>query len=133
MFTLQQQPTPVTCTQTCLAMALDVPVADVIARFGDRGMTHQEFLAALEACRFTYNQFMLGALIVTGCYFLTVPSLNVRGGHHKLLIHYDADAGCSGFTVFDPSPKIAYQADGSDLVSWSSPVLFHPGGRLPAR
>jgi len=27
---LQTQPTPVTCVQTCLAMALDVPVADVL-------------------------------------------------------------------------------------------------------
>lgn len=131
MFTLQQQPNAVTCTQTCLAMALRVPVSGVIARFGDQGMSHQQFLAVLEACRFTYNQFMLGSLIVTGWYFLTVPSLNVRGGHHKILVHYDADLGCSGFTVLDPSTKETYQPDGSDLVSWSSPILFIPGGTLP--
>lgn len=131
MFDLQKQPNPVTCTQTCLAMALRVPVEQVIERFGDGGMSHQQFLIALETCHFTYNQFMLGSLIASGWYFLTVPSLNLRGGHHKVLVHYDADLGCSGFTVLDPSTLQTYQPDGSDLVSWSSPVLFIPGGALP--
>lgn len=131
MITLQKQPTPSSCSQTCLAMALDVPVEQVIAKFGDRGMSHQEFLAAIAACGFLHNQFLFGSLIISGLYWLTVPSLNNRAGSHKVLVDYNADMGCSGFTVYDPSTKETYRPDGSDLLSWSNPILFFQGGTLP--
>jgi hypothetical protein len=129
--TLQQQPTPVTCIHTCLAMALDIPAEQVIGRYGAAAMSHKQLITALIECRFHFNQMVYGTLVASGWYFLTVPSLNNRGGSHQILMHNDAEAGCSGFTVFDPSPRQAYKSDGSDLHAWWNPVLFVPGGSLP--
>ncbi len=131
MIELQKQPTPVTCVQTCLAMALGVPVEQVIARYGDRPMNQQWLCHALNECGFLWNQFMHGTWVCSGYYLLAVPSLNVRGGMHEIIVHYDMDRGCSGITVFDPSTKTTYKEDGSDLVTWSEPTFFIPGGKLP--
>jgi hypothetical protein len=129
--TLQTQPTQITCVHTCLAMALRVPVAQVIDRYGPQPMSQQALHAALNACGFTWNAFVYGALIAPGWHFLTVPSLNIPGGNHMILCHNDPEAGCSGLTVLDPSFGKTYAPDGSTLRSWSHPILFIPGGTLP--
>lgn len=130
-FTFRHQPTPVTCVHACLAMALDVPVEKVIERYGPDAMSHKQLISALNECRFYYNQMVYGTLVASGWYFLAVPSLNNRGGSHQILVHNNADAGCSGFTVLDPSPRESYKVDGSDLHAWWNPILFVPGGTLP--
>lgn len=129
--TLQKQPTPVTCVQTCLAMALGVPVQAVIDIYGSQPMNGMLLSKALNDCHFEWNQLVHAApLIASGYYFLTVPSLNKRGAHHQIILHYEADFGCSGLTVFDPSTANTYKEDGSDLISWSEPVLFRLGGYI---
>ena len=129
--TLQKQPTPVTCVQTCLAMALSVPVEAVIDNFGSQPMNQLKLVSALTQCGFTFNQFLYGSPVAPGWYFMAVPSLNIPGGMHQILAHYDTDLGCSGWTILDPSPLKTYAPDGSDLKSWCDLTLFIPGGRLP--
>lgn len=128
---LQKQPTPVTCVQTCLAMAMDVPVRDVIERFGGESMNQQILILALCQCGVVFNPLIFGTMVMAGWYFACVPSLNFRGGNHQVLVHYDWET--ARMTVLDPSTRDAYAEDGSDLISWSDLIAFHPGGRLPKK
>jgi len=127
--TPQRQPSPKTCVQACLAMALDVPVGRVIAVFGEAAMGHDELMAALRACGILHVQLVSPRLVIHGWHFAVVPSLNFRGGNHQILIHNDMRKG--DISVCDPSTREAYASDGSDLKSWTELVFFHPGGRLP--
>ena len=131
IITLQKQPTSVTCVQACLAMALDVPVSEVIERFGCDAMNQQTLIHALSECGVVFNPLLFGTFIMSGWYFAVVPSVNIRGGNHQVLIHYDWDNGDT--MVLDPSPRDTYAADGRDLKSWSDLVAFRPGGRLPKK
>lgn len=134
---LQAQPTPWSCVQTCLAMAMAVPVADVVKVYGDKAMNCVSLWHAIQECRIEANQFVFSPMIVSGWYFVAAPSLNKGGMMHQLLVHLDADFGCSGLTVLDPMALVdgekAYAKDGSNLRSWSPPILFIPGGSLPTR
>lgn len=112
-------------------MALGRPVQEVIEVFGAAPLGQQDLVSALQRCGFSFNCLTFGSLIATGWYFLAVPSLNNVGGMHEVIVHYNADFGCSGFRVLDPSNQKTYDIDGKNLVTWSSPILFIPGGRLP--
>ncbi len=117
----QFQPTPTTCVHTCLAMVLGKPVEEVIAEIGlPQGLNQEDLLASLRRYDLMHAMTLFGALW-TGWQFVVVPSLNVRGGTHQVLVHYD-----QGYTVLDPSPKIRYEENGSDLNSWMSVVLVRP-------
>lgn len=131
MITIQRQPTAGTCAQACLAMALEVPVAKVIERFGADPMNQQTLIHALTECGVVFNPLQFGTFVMTGWYFAVVPSLNIRGGNHQILIHYDWDNGDT--KVLDPSGRETYALDGSDLKSWSDLIAFRPGGRLPEK
>lgn len=52
---LQGQPSPVTCVQTCLAMALGVPVDRVITKYGKGAMNKDKLWAALQECGIVSN------------------------------------------------------------------------------
>lgn len=114
-------------------MALGIPVADVVEYYGPEPMNQQKLTAALTECGIYWNQCTNGNLVHSGLYFAVVPSLNIRGGMHQILIDYDSDRGCNGIRVFDPSSGQRYAADGSDLLSWSDLITFQPGGRLPSQ
>lgn len=131
LLTLQKQPSNVTCAQTCLAMAINEPVQKVIDTFGKTPMSQSDIVAALYSTGTLFNPMLFGTLIHTGWYFMSVPSLNFPRGMHEILVHYNADYGCSGFTVLDPSTLKAYSPDGSDLVTWGDLIAFVPGGALP--
>ena len=128
--TRQVQPSPMSCAQTCIAMAMDVPVADVIKLLGDKGMTQRQLLSALDRFGLVWNRLVFDTIVHTGWYFASVPSLNVKGGMHQVLVHFDYERGCSGITVMDPSARIAYDQRGADLYCYRELVIFRPGGRL---
>lgn len=128
---LQKQPTKVTCVQTCLAMAMGVPVGDVVSTFGDSPQSHDELIAALRACRILHVPLAFPSLVIHGWHFAVVPSLNVRGGHHQVLVYNDMENYVC--KVLDPSARETYKEDGSDLISWADLIYFHPGGKLPLR
>lgn len=118
----QFQPTPYTCCHTCLAMVLGRPVAEVIDEVGEHaGMNTLELMGALARYNVMFALTQFGAMW-TGWHMLTVPSLNVRGGTHKILVHW---AG-GKYRVLDPSPGIRYREDGNDLTSWSDVILVRP-------
>jgi len=118
----QTQPTPYTCAHTCLAMVLGRPVEEVMHEVKElAGMNTHDLLNALERYGVMHALTMFGALW-SGWQLVTVPSLNVRGGTHKVLVHWEAGK----YHVLDPSPKIRYAEDGSDLNSWHDVILVRP-------
>ena len=118
----QFQPTPYTCVHACVAMVLGIPVQEVIDKVGlHHGMNQQDLLAVLNQYDVMHAMTMFGAMW-TGWHLLTVPSLNVRGGTHKVVCHWEAGK----YRVLDPSPKIRYKEDGSDLNSWNDVTLVRP-------
>lgn len=122
--TFQQQPTSVTCVHTCLAMALGVPVAEIIARAGHSALNTFKLCAVLTQCGVTHDLMAFGTLgIFQGWHFATVPSLNRRGGFHQVLIRWHDDDGLS---VLDPAIGETYHRDGRDLCSWGEIVIFTP-------
>lgn len=127
--TLQTQPTPITCVQTCIAMALGEPVERVIQIFGPEAMDQRSLLDALYRCGILHNQFLFGTMVASGWYFAVVPSLNHPGGNHQVLFRWNCDNG--EWLVLDPAMGRKYKSNGSQNLSWSELVLFHPGGKLP--
>lgn len=83
-----RQPTSATCVHACLSMVTGIPVADLIARFGDSELDFRQ-----EATVLTENgiypvpePLCLGdRLKRPGVYFLTVPSLNHPGAAHRVV------------------------------------------------
>lgn len=131
MITLQTQPSPVTCVQTCLAMALGIPVEQVIEHYGAEPMNPKKLLHALTECGIEWSQQTLPTLMFSGFYFAVVPSLNHRGGFHQIILEYDAARGCNGMKIYDPAIGNRYKEDGSDILSWAELIGFWPGGKLP--
>jgi hypothetical protein len=125
---LQKQSISGTCVQTCIAMALGVPEAKVIDRFGGEPMNQQTLESALTQCGVRWNRLLMGDFIYEGWYFACVPSLNKRGGNHQVLIRWITG---EGLTVLDPAIGNTYSKNGSDLVSWNDLTPFIPGGKLP--
>lgn len=123
----QQQPTGKTCVQTCIAMALGVPVEQVIQQYGEDPLNQELLCKALTECGVMWNQFTHGTMLFQGWYFAVVPSLNHRGLNHQILVRWHPG---DGLTVLDPAMGDTYKQDGSDLKSWECLVPFIPGGRL---
>ena len=128
----QLQPTDRTCVHTCLAMVLGVPVQQVIDRYGGQPMSDQRLMAALTEHGVEFDRLVFGNLFWPGWYLAGVPSLNVEGGTHAILIHAHRK---KGVTVLDPSQLKTYRRDGSNLKSWFDLMPVNPVrlGTLPPR
>lgn len=130
----QQQPTPYTCNQACLAMLMGVPVEDVIKAFPGDGMTWRELMFALDRCFMTWNAFLFGTLVCEGYYLVSVPSLNFEGGAHTIILFQ-----AQRLVVFDPNRgregKKFYSNEGDGigvpLRYWTEVIYVIPGGKLP--
>jgi len=86
----QQQPTYNTCVSACLAMVLGEPVDLIISEYhdkywgaGDDKVWPDEYLESkgvpIVLCNHKTKPDMAGV------YFVTVPSLNIKGGTHQIL------------------------------------------------
>ncbi len=118
----QTQPTPFTCVHTCIAMVLGRPVKEIIEEVGlPHGMTQLDLVNALERYNLAYAMTAFHALWY-GWQFVSAPSRNVRGGSHQILVHYSEGE----YRVLDPSPKIRYKENGSDLTTWINVILVKP-------
>jgi len=127
----QTQPTDRTCVQTCIAMALGVPVSEVIDRWGGEALNQQTLTSILTECKVVWNQMVFGTFIFDGWYFISVPSRNHPGGAHQILVRWSSSKGC--ISVLDPAQGVRYKPDGSDLISWFDMTPFWVGGQLPRR
>ena len=127
LISLQTQPTSCTCVQTCIAMALNEDVSKVIELIGKNSMNQKELIVSLERFKIRHNQFVFGDIVSEGWHFAAVPSLNISGGLHEILLHWNYE---TGMTILDPSPLKKYNSDGSNLKSWADLTYFIPGGKL---
>ena len=99
---LQQQPTDNSCTSTCLAMILGVPVDKVILEFHDKylrsAITPFKYLSdnGIESEQHRTSDRILwhGEL-----YLVVVPSLNTVGVTHSIIV----DVRFDDYLVFDPN------------------------------
>lgn len=100
-----QQPTAHTCVHACLSMVTGIPVQDLIARFGDVGMTDEDKATVLceEGILPVDVPNMGGAmhpLPYAGTYMLSVPSLNIQGRGHSIVCTLDAEGD---WALYDPN------------------------------
>ena len=124
---LQHQPTRTTCVHTCLAMLMGVPVQEVISRIGDCGCEPVEVLVFLHRFGISFAPIATPKLW-DGWHLVAVPSLNVEGGAHAILVSWNHHAG--ELIVKDPSPWKSYASNGSNLHLFFDVILVRPGGSL---
>ncbi|EPK0710199.1 hypothetical protein [Enterobacter hormaechei] len=99
----QQQPTFNTCMATCVAMVAGQPVDEVVSRWHQAFHDKTDWLDdALDYYKipYFYGSQRKAELLHGFIYFLTVPSLNITGGLHQILISLTAERGIE---VFDPA------------------------------
>ena len=98
----QTQPCTVSCVATCLAMLVDEPVQGLIERFHARyraGATSmRQLLEELEVPFRSFDSCDLPMLEHEGAYLVSVPSLNIQGGMHQIIIEVTDE----NYQVFDP-------------------------------
>ena len=98
----QQQPTFNTCMSACIAMASGQPVDEVVERWHQNFHDKTDWLDdALDYYKipYFYGSQRRAELLYGFIYFLTVPSLNIQGGLHQILVSLTAERGIE---VFDP-------------------------------
>lgn len=128
MIQFQQQPTKNSCMSACVAMISGAPVENVMLQWHDAFHDKSAWLDdALDFYKipYLYGSQRKGELLYGFIYFLTVPSLNIKGGLHQVLMSLTADRGIE---VFDPNmgrPDTLYYVYGPaksddqfDLNSW---------------
>ncbi|MBU1477471.1 MAG: hypothetical protein KJ856_05895 [Gammaproteobacteria bacterium] len=98
-----QQPTLDTCTSACLSMITGVDVNDVIRDFHDDWKSLKsnpsEFLSH-RGIRHVVNKDVFSRILNYGfAYLLTVPSLNLEGGLHHIIL----DLSDALEKVYDPN------------------------------
>lgn len=102
----QMQPTSNTCVCTCLAMLLDKPAREVIREwhppfFETMELSLGEVLkAAGVVCIEPKTEERFGGLESHNIYLVTVPSLNVPGCFHQVIVDYRNPAQAR---VLDPA------------------------------
>lgn len=100
---LQTQPTHDTCTQTCIAMALGVPVADLGVCLGN-GTNFEDFGVYLAERGVWMRQCVhmdgKGEAFQQGrVYLITMRSLNKIGIHHAILLDARGEPELKNFDV----------------------------------
>lgn len=103
MIKLVQQPTPDSCTSACLSMLTNVDVNDVVSSFHNDWKSLKsnpsEFLSH-NGIRHSVNKDVFSHKVNWGnVYLLTVPSLNIEGGLHHILLDLTGDFE----SVLDPN------------------------------
>lgn len=120
--TRQEQPNRWSCVHACIAMVLDIPVDEVVKHLGEEGKGLSAFETIKILREFNIHCALLSfSTLWHGWQIVAAPSLNMRGGNHAILVHWDRETGKR--TVIDPSPLQRYKEDGSDLLSFSEITL----------
>lgn len=130
----KQQPTNVTCVHACVAMLINKPVKYVIDWANKKyGLTENDALAnayekeILNEHGHGYRRRRLDYLAPGSIYLLSVPSLNIQAGMHRIILDFrEVD-----WKIYDPCKgrkgKLYYstEADGIDLLCWAEPVEIY--------
>ncbi len=128
--TFVQQPTSDSCVSACLAMLLGIPVERVLEEFHDRYKAHEvkpfDYLAGKIQAHYPVDAEE--DLEWDRVYLLGVPSLNIRGGMHAVLLDtrggklrlYDPNVGKAGREYYFLSREsLSSVAGGVLLTSWA--------------
>lgn len=126
----QTQPCPVSCVSTCLAMVAGKPVDQIVERFHaayrETELSLGDMLRELEIGFTDYRSSERQSINTDGVYLCGVPSLNIRGGMHEIVIEM-ADDG--EWTILDPNmgrgDRLYYSADAGAV---EPAVFFGTGG-----
>lgn len=98
----QTQPCTVSCVATCLAMLVDEPVQGLIdqfhAKYREGATSMRQLLDELQVPCTSFDSLDLPPLKDEGAYLVSVPSLNIQGGMHQIIIEVTDD----NYRVVDP-------------------------------
>lgn len=99
----QTQPCPISCVTTCIAMVADIPVADIYdnvhTRYQKENLSIREILDELKIPFKSFDSADRNSVCDDGAYITSVPSLNIVGGMHQIIIEVTDDL----WWVFDPN------------------------------
>lgn len=104
----QTQPCPVSCVATCMAMLARRPAVEIRDKFherylvnGDQGLSIRQMLTELVIPFRSFDSADRNSISSDpGFYLLCVPSLNIVGGNHQILMEMRPDGW---WQVFDPA------------------------------
>lgn len=98
----QQQPCPVSCVVTSIAMLTNKPVDEVKQKYHDDYRSGKcSIRKMLDESGLSYKEFGTleeAGMVEEGAYLATVPSLNIRGGNHSVVFEVTED----GYFILDP-------------------------------
>lgn len=117
----QTQPCPVSCVSTCMAMLANRPVAEIHAKFHDRylgpdSLSVRQMLTELVIPFRSFDTADRNSLgTEPGFYLMCVPSLNIVGGNHAVIVEMRPD---DWWFVFDPAR--GFEVDGKPRRYYTS-------------
>lgn len=104
LISIQTQPCPVSCVATCFAMVAGIPASIMAEKFHARYRNDEisigDILRELEIPFSDYPSSDRNSFRDEGVYLVSVPSLNIRGGMHQIVIEMTSEGLWS---VFDPN------------------------------
>ena len=99
----QMQPCPTSCVSASLAMVTGLPVQIVVDRFHEAyhkfELSLRDMLEALNVPFKSFDTCDNNSLDEVGAYICHVPSLNMTGSHHQLVIEVTED----NYFILDPN------------------------------
>lgn len=117
------QPTRYSCVHACLSMVTGVPVMELIERLGEGGLGSDD-----EAMILTENgilpiclpDFTPHLMPYVGTYFATVPSINLEGTNHLVVVSLEDDK----WVLYDPNEgregRKSYPRDSFMVAPWKT-------------
>lgn len=124
----QMQPCPVSCVTTCMAMIIGMPVSDMRAMHeeyvgGDLGIG--EILRRLGIPFTDFRSSERYSLGDEGVFLVSVPSLNIQGGMHQVVVEMLSDAD---WRVYDPNQGKEGKLYYTSLLGLDDPAAIMLGG-----
>lgn len=104
LITPQTQPCPVSCVATCIAMIAGKPATVIRDQFHDcyrdGNLSIGDMLRELGIPFTDFRSAERNSVNERGIWLLGVPSLNIRGGGHQIVLEWDDE---DDLMVFDPN------------------------------
>lgn len=119
----QTQPTGTSCAHTCVAMVIGVPVQEILDKYGEgeEGLSFPTQDRIIRDYGFESNTFEGNNLPPTGTFIVTVPSLNIEGGLHAIVIQMENDR----WRIYDPNTgrEGAKTYTTKNIKTWVRPTM----------
>ena len=106
----ETQRTPYDCGVACVAMISDIPYEKIKEQHGKEGMRCEELDEILAWCGIKFERQMYNHLAPEEVYIVVVPSLNVQGGTHYIVID-TREESLQEADGYDPDKELPEGAD----------------------